>query len=58
MVKNSDGAESTEYTSIDKLLAYYRQISKDFSSIADSEVKKSSGRWGSAQAIEIAGGIV
>jgi len=58
MVKNSDGAESTEYTSIDKLLAYYRQVSSDYLNIVASEVKKNTGRWGKAQAIEISGGLI
>jgi hypothetical protein len=58
MVKNSDGAESTEYTSIDKMLAFYRQISADYSAIASGEEKRSTGRWGKGQAIEIAGGMV
>jgi hypothetical protein len=58
MVKNSDGAESTEYTSIDKMLAYYRQVSADYDKIVASETNKDTGRWGKLAAPEIAGGYV
>lgn len=58
MAKNSDGAESTEYTSLDKMLAYYRQVYADYVAITSSEVKKSTGRWGSVASPEIAGGMV
>jgi hypothetical protein len=58
MVKNSDGAESTEYTGIDKMLAYYRSVLADYTKIASSEVQMETGRWGKLKAPEIAGGYV
>lgn len=58
MVKNSAGAESTEYTSLDKMLAYYRRVSADYSALVASEASKDTGRWGKLAAPEIAGGYV
>jgi hypothetical protein len=58
MSKNSDGAESTEYTSLDSMLKYYRQIKADYITLANSEVKQDTGLYGHIADVEISGGLV
>lgn len=58
MSKNSDGAESTEYTSLDSMLKYYRQIKADYMALIASEVKQDTGVYGHIKDTEIAGGLI
>jgi hypothetical protein len=58
MSKNSDGAESTEYTSLDSMLKYYRQIKSDYAALTASEVKQDTGIYGHISDKEISGGLV
>lgn len=55
MVKNADGAESTEYQKLLDMLKFYRQRLED---LTPAEVAVNTGRWGKSRSVCVAGGNV
>lgn len=56
--ENTDGAERTKYTKLTDLLAYYKQLLKDYEDSIAEETETNTGRYGTMKQPTIAGGYV
>lgn len=56
--ENTDGAERTKYTKLTDLLAYYKQLLKDYEDSIAEVTQVNTGRYGTMKQPTIAGGYV